>query len=164
MKQIISVLVENQAGALNKITGLFARRAFNIESLAVGVTEDKSISRITMIVDSVNNANGERSFSASPTKLMQAVSKTTAGRVRDVLLGVVQNGTGTAAAIPGIDVAGKTGTAEKENGNDSWFVGMAPAEDPRVVVAIVIEDGEEGVGTAKAQNVLKTALEVQGLL
>ena len=56
MKQIISVLVENQAGALNKITGLFARRAFNIESLAVGVTEDKSISRITMIVDSVNNA------------------------------------------------------------------------------------------------------------
>ena len=56
MKQIISVLVENQAGALNKITGLFARRAFNIESLAVGVTEDKSISRITMIVDSGNNA------------------------------------------------------------------------------------------------------------
>ena len=41
---------------LNKITGLFARRAFNIESLAVGVTEDKSVSRITMIVDSGNNA------------------------------------------------------------------------------------------------------------
>lgn len=56
MKQIISVLVENQAGTLNKITGLFARRAFNIESLAVGVTEDKSVSRITMIVDSGNNA------------------------------------------------------------------------------------------------------------
>ena len=56
MKQKISVLTENQAGALNKITGLFARRAFNIESLAVGVTEDKSISRITMIVDSGNNA------------------------------------------------------------------------------------------------------------
>ena len=108
--------------------------------------------------------SGRAKLSDLATKLMQAVSKTTAGRVRDVLLGVVQNGTGTAAAIPGIDVAGKTGTAEKENGNDSWFVGMAPAEDPRVVVAIVIEDGEEGVGTAKAQNVLKTALEVQGLL
>ena len=95
---------------------------------------------------------------------MQAISKTTAGRVRDVLLGVVENGTGTAAKIDGIDVAGKTGTAEKQDSNDSWFVGMAPADDPRVVVAIVIEDGEEGVGTAKAQNVLKTALEVQGLL
>lgn len=56
MKQVISVLVENQAGALNKITGLFSRRAFNIDSLAVGVTEDKSVSRITMIVDSGNNA------------------------------------------------------------------------------------------------------------
>lgn len=56
MKQIISVLVENQAGALNKITGLFSRRAFNIDSLAVGVTEDKSISRVTMIVDSGHNA------------------------------------------------------------------------------------------------------------
>ena len=116
------------------------------------------------IVDSVNNASGERSFSAQPSKLMQAISKTTAGRTRDVLLGVVENGTGTAAAIPGVEVAGKTGTAEKEDGNDSWFVGMAPADDPRVVVAIVIEDGEEGVGTTKAQNVLKTALEVQGLL
>ena len=56
MNQIISILVENNAGALNKITGLFARRAFNIESLSVGVTEDKSVSRITMIVDSGNNA------------------------------------------------------------------------------------------------------------
>ena len=84
--------------------------------------------------------------------------------MRDVLLGRRAERHRHRGRIPGIDVAGKTGTAEKENGNDSWFVGMAPAEDPRVVVAIVIEDGEEGVGTAKAQNVLKTALEVQGLL
>lgn len=55
MKQTISILVENQAGALNRITGLFSRRAFNIESLAVGVTDDPSISRITIIVDSGNN-------------------------------------------------------------------------------------------------------------
>ena len=55
MKQTISVMVENQAGALNRITGLFSRRAFNIESLAVGVTDDPSISRITIIVDSGNS-------------------------------------------------------------------------------------------------------------
>ena len=55
MKQTISVLVENQAGVLNRITGLFSRRAFNIESLAVGVTDDPSLSRITMIVDSGNS-------------------------------------------------------------------------------------------------------------
>ncbi len=55
MRRIISVLVENRAGVLNRITGLFARRAFNIESLAVGVTDDKTVSRITIIVDSGNN-------------------------------------------------------------------------------------------------------------
>ena len=55
MKQTISVLVENQAGVLNRITGLFSRRAFNIESLAVGVTDDPDFSRITIIVDSGNS-------------------------------------------------------------------------------------------------------------
>ena len=55
MKQTISILVENQPAVLNKITGLFSRRAFNIESLAVGVTDDPTISRITIIVDSGNS-------------------------------------------------------------------------------------------------------------
>ncbi len=55
MKQTISVLVENQAGVLNRITGLYSRRAFNIDSLAVGVTDDPTISRITIIVDSGNS-------------------------------------------------------------------------------------------------------------
>lgn len=55
MKQTISVLVENQAGVLNRITSLFSRRAFNIDSLAVGVTDDPSLSRITIIVDNGNS-------------------------------------------------------------------------------------------------------------
>lgn len=55
MKQTISVLVENRAGVLNRITSLFSRRAFNIDSLAVGVTDDPTLSRITIIVDSGNS-------------------------------------------------------------------------------------------------------------
>lgn len=51
MKHTISVLVENKAGVLSRISGLFARRGFNIDSLAVGTTEDKNISRITLLVD-----------------------------------------------------------------------------------------------------------------
>ena len=51
MTQTISVLVENRAGVLNRITGLFARRAFNIESLAVGITEDPNFSRVTIVVE-----------------------------------------------------------------------------------------------------------------
>lgn len=51
MKYTIAVLVENQAGVLSKIAGLFARRGFNIDSLAVGVTDDTRISRMTIVVD-----------------------------------------------------------------------------------------------------------------
>ena len=51
MKHTFSVLVENRAGVLSRITGLFARRAFNIESLAVGITEDPNFSRVTIVVE-----------------------------------------------------------------------------------------------------------------
>lgn len=51
MKSTLSVLVENQPGLLSKVVSLFARRGFNIDSLAVGVTEDSTISRITIVVD-----------------------------------------------------------------------------------------------------------------
>ena len=51
MKHTISILVENHAGVLARVAGLFARRGFNIDSLAVGVTEDEKISRITIIAD-----------------------------------------------------------------------------------------------------------------
>lgn len=51
MKHTLSVLVEDQSGALSRISGLFARRGFNIESLAVGPAEAKGISRLTMVVE-----------------------------------------------------------------------------------------------------------------
>lgn len=51
MKYTLSVLVENQAGVLSKVSGLFSRRGSNIDSLAVGITEDSSISRMTIVVD-----------------------------------------------------------------------------------------------------------------
>ena len=50
MKHVISVLVENKVGVLSRITGLFSGRGFNIESLAVGETESKAISRMTIVV------------------------------------------------------------------------------------------------------------------
>ena len=51
MKHILSILVENNPGVLSKVVGLFSRRAYNIHSLAVGVTEDPSISRITIVAE-----------------------------------------------------------------------------------------------------------------
>lgn len=55
MKHILSVLVENRAGVLHKVAGMFSRRAFNIESLVVGVTQDPLVSRMTIVIDGDDN-------------------------------------------------------------------------------------------------------------
>jgi peptidoglycan glycosyltransferase len=118
------------------------------------------------IVDGIYNSIGERSYTASPSTFQQAISAETAKRVRSVLTDAVNNGTGAAAKVSGVQVAGKTGTAETgKPEDDSWFVGMAPANDPQVVVAIVLEQAAtEESGAARAQNVLETALQEEGLL
>ncbi len=118
------------------------------------------------LVDSIYNATGERSYQATPSKLMQAVSEETANRVMECMKGVVTNGTGTDAAIRGIEVAGKTGTAERiKDADDSWFVGVAPADGPRVVVALALEEaGGEVSATSRAREVMREALSIQGLL
>ena len=54
MKHTLSVLVQDESGALSRISGLFARRGFNIDSLAVGPAESKGISRLTMVVEGDN--------------------------------------------------------------------------------------------------------------
>ena len=51
MQYTLSILVENHAGVLSKISGLFSRRGFNIDSLAVGVTADPNVSRITIVAN-----------------------------------------------------------------------------------------------------------------
>ena len=118
------------------------------------------------LVDSVYNANGERSYQARSSSYLQAITSETAQRVKEVLKDVVDYGTGTAAAINGVQVAGKTGTAEHIDGNDGWFVGMADADSdsPSVVVAIVIEDSDSTTVSAKAGDILETALRVRGEL
>lgn len=118
------------------------------------------------LVDSVYNANGERSYQAQATTYLQAITSETASRVKEVLKDVVDYGTGTTAAINGVQVAGKTGTAEHPDGDDGWFVGLADADSdtPSVVVAIVLEKNESSVASAKAGDILETALRVRGEL
>lgn len=119
------------------------------------------------LVDSIYNSNGERAATTSPSSYSTVMSASTANRVRKVLEGVVNNGTGTAAAVPGVQIAGKTGTAETgRDVDDSWFVGMGPSDDCKVVVAIVLEQGAGRTddAPARAENVLSTALQVQGAM
>ncbi len=118
------------------------------------------------IVDSIYNADGANSFIATPSAMFTACSSETAQRVKTVLEGVVDRGTGTAASVSGVEIAGKTGTAETgKKKDDRLFVGMGPSEDCSVVVAIILEEaGDDLAGGAagRAQNVLETALTIQG--
>lgn len=98
--------------------------------------------------------------------LGQAVGSGTAEQVKQAMLDVVQNGTGSAAAIAGMKVAGKTGTAETNNANaNSTFVGFAPYDTPTVAIAVVIEQNAKGEESAAAVGgqVLRAALATQGL-
>ena len=121
------------------------------------------------LVEGIFNANGQRSFTASRNAFVQACSKRVAQRVGGVLEKVVEYGTGVNAQVSGVKVAGKTGTAETgKASDDSWFVGFAPADDPQVVVAMVLEEavsGEVGENAAgRCAPVLQEALSVKGVL
>ena len=98
--------------------------------------------------------------------LGQAVGSGTADQVKQAMLDVVQSGTGSAARIPGVKVAGKTGTAETNNATaNSTFVGFAPYDTPTVAISVVIEQNAKGEESAAgvAGQVLRAALAAQGL-
>jgi peptidoglycan glycosyltransferase len=101
-----------------------------------------------------------------PVVRRRAVSARAARQVRSMMVDVVAQGTGTAAAIPGVTVAGKTGTAELVPNSsdpkdaDAWFVAFAPAERPKVAIAVMLVGAGFG-GTAAApiaREVLQAAL------
>jgi penicillin-binding protein A len=96
---------------------------------------------------------------------VRVTSPQVAGQLRDLMIGVVSSGTGTAAALPGIQVAGKTGTAElgpkpgapapapgeePEQAVDAWFTSFAPARNPRLAVAVLLIDADADGGTVAA--------------
>ncbi|MDP9111113.1 MAG: penicillin-binding protein 2 [Candidatus Eremiobacteraeota bacterium] len=93
----------------------------------------------------------------SGAQLANPISADTAHNVKNMMVAVVQHGTGTSAQIPGVMVAGKTGTATNPVGAPhSWFVAFAPADNPRFVVAVVVENA--GYGAAVAAPIVRTVL------
>ncbi|MDQ2680752.1 MAG: penicillin-binding transpeptidase domain-containing protein [Candidatus Eremiobacteraeota bacterium] len=106
----------------------------------------------------------DRSFARSSyagASLATPITADTAAEVKKMMVAVVQRGTGTIAALPGITVAGKTGTATNPMGRaHSWFVCFAPAEHPRVAIAVIVENAGYGAAVAApiARNILRVAL------
>lgn len=98
-----------------------------------------------------------------PERQRVAMSATVAETLTDFMVAVTEHGTGQAAALPGVKVAGKTGTAENPHGKPhAWYVGFAPADAPRVAVAVVVENGGSGgtVAAPIARELFETALKV----
>lgn len=117
------------------------------------------------LIDTERGPNLQVTSTTEPSELAQPISASTAAHLREMMTAVVNEGTGTAAQIPGVAVAGKTGTAE--SGTDlpqhAWFTSFAPAEDPEVVVAVVLEHGGEygelAYGGTAAAPVARTVME-----
>jgi penicillin-binding protein A len=100
----------------------------------------------------VVDPDGRVTKSLDPSQYSQPISAETAEQLTTAMEGVVSEGTGTNAAISGVPVAGKTGTAETpgnkacgggEEENQAWFIGFAPAEDPKIAIAATVECTEE---------------------
>ena len=73
------------------------------------------------------------------------VSKQTFDLIHDGMIGVVERGTGTLAQVPGVTVAGKTGTAQNPHGKDhAWFIAFSPVENPKIALAILVENAGFG--------------------
>jgi peptidoglycan glycosyltransferase len=83
----------------------------------------------------------------TPNVFARPVTPKVATEIKAMMVSVVASGTGTAAAIPGVAVAGKTGTAQTSVANrlDDWFIAFAPANNPTIAVAVVVAD-QPGVG------------------
>ncbi len=101
------------------------------------------------IAEKIVSPLGTEKTTAPKMSTTQVVSPQVAEKIKALMVDVVKNGTGKAAAIRGIEVAGKTGSAENPHGQaHAWFVGFAPAENPRIAIAVVVENAGSGGAVA----------------
>ena len=114
-------------------------------------------------VDRIVAPNGHVVLRQQPVLIRQAVSKSTANAVAEMMRQVVLRGTGTAAQIPGYSVGGKTGTGETgiPNANTTWFIAFAgkdPTKPPQVAIAVVLQN-QAGVGGTTAAPIARAVME-----
>ncbi|MET8984738.1 peptidoglycan D,D-transpeptidase FtsI family protein [Nonomuraea wenchangensis] len=115
--------------------------------IAAGIANNGTVMK-PYLVNKITDAKGDTIDEADPDELTDAVSEDTAGKLRQMMVSVVQNGTANLAQVPGVQVAGKTGTAETADGQPphAWFISFAPADDPKIALAVIVESGAANVG------------------
>jgi peptidoglycan glycosyltransferase len=127
--------------------------------VAAGVANGGRVMRPSL-VDRILAPNGKVIQRTQPDTWKEAMKPQTAAELTAMMALVVQAGTGTAAQIPGVQVAGKTGTAEtgRQGENDTWFIAFAPAQNPRVAVAVALSN-QSGTGGTTAAPIAKQIIE-----
>ena len=134
--------------------------------VAAAVANDGTLMR-PYLVDQVRAPDLSVLDETDPEVFSEPVSEDIANQLTEMMLSVVDNGSGRAAQIPGVQVAGKTGTAQvREDVPDhNWFIGFAPADDPKIAVAVFVANGGGTGGDVSApiaRQVLQAYLEGQG--
>jgi peptidoglycan glycosyltransferase len=145
--------------------GQFDVRATPLQmAMVVGAVANRGVVMAPYLVEEVRAPDLSTLSQAEPHELSTAMSPQSAATLSDMLVSVVEHGTGTNAQISGVKVGGKTGTAQQGPGKPphAWFVSFAPAEAPKVAVAVVIEDGggqAEVSGNRLAAPIAKSVME-----
>jgi peptidoglycan glycosyltransferase len=129
-------------------------------AMVTATVADRGLVMRPYLVDRVVDPKGHTVVRFHPHKLGQAIKPETADALNAMMQAVMTGGTGTSDQIPGLKVAGKTGTAETAiaHVNTTWFVAFAPADAPRVAVAVVLEE-QHGFGATTAGPIAKSLLE-----
>jgi peptidoglycan glycosyltransferase len=115
------------------------------------------------VVDRIIKPDDSMLSRTKPEPMARAITRRTATELATMMELVTTTGTGRRAQIPGVRVAGKTGTAEtgRNDRNDAWFVGFAPVDNPEVAIAVAISDQSGtggGVAAPKAKQVMEVLL------
>jgi peptidoglycan glycosyltransferase len=112
------------------------------------------------LIDKIVAPNGSVVTRVRKHRIRRAISPTTAQELNQMMQSVVTGGTATNIHIPGVAVAGKTGTAETGVANkyDTWFIAFAPAEKPKIAVAVALEN-QTGFGATTAGPIAQSILE-----
>jgi penicillin-binding protein 2 len=96
-----------------------------------------------------NKQTNERLFFPTETNYIQGISEEVYDLIRESMRLVVAKGTGRSGSVPGIEVAGKTGTAQNPHGEThAWFIAFAPYKDPVIAMAVIVENGGGGAAVA----------------
>jgi penicillin-binding protein A len=168
LKSTASIYPTNLDAAQTALTsfGQFDVRVTPLQMLMVAATiANGGVQMQPYLVDQIFTSNLTVLSKTKPTEISRVISTSTAESLKNMMVAAVSSGVSSNARIPGVSVAGKTGTAQNgpKDPYTLWFTGFAPADNPQVVVAVVIENGggkgQAGRGNTLAAPIAKKVME-----